>query len=1249
MTSNRFTVAVIFVLFAVINVALGKKVQSNLLRSNLNKKVTHDNSDKLASVKDSKGEWIKCENGQRKKGLQRSACRLKKDGEGKEQEFNFQEFLLNKGCPKFGRPAIKESLLCFGDQSPCKEYDMEDLINAFEGCNKIKTARDNLKNNVEAGQNAFEVPDRTLSFTKPVTIFNENFANVKVLGENITENIEKLGISSPVGDIDFSKKSKWSAKLSTKYGVKVSPMLGSKVNNKTNGNALIFLGNKKGKSTETDGARYITTKPMDIRKGGVISFYLKDGPDDGDYGCLATMKEYRRKEAARIARMQNETIAKEKCANKPPCGGHGEGIYTSSCFKKGRWVVGARLAKDEFTCHNYTNQKCTCKCNVGYKLPDCKESSRPNNRDGYSRCRSVGDPHPNTANGAYFNIYDAGEFVWSRHPDVNIEAHLMTRPAGRVAVNKGMSIRKCTGGAMEDGKTVNKDGKMKGPCETVSMINCNFQVETADGKCMSKGRSFTTKLGIRVTHNTISVDGWSIQYSCGHYYDSYLTINSPRDGRSQGLCGYYGKQGAGEDRKNGNFLSSSGSRGRHSMTSRAFFNGPLTIKTGESSHFNCHGFSRPQVNGRYGFKRIMSTIASAKSMAKMDKAEAGMEMKMREQATTRMLKSYRAWSVANRKDNKDQENEVTNEEATKKCEEKILECSGLPVADAKAMEACVQDYIKVGREAGKMVLQGACDVVKEDEENAFEDVEADEKDEKLELVGEAALRSPSKNDLVVQWCVEDCTYPETEKCKEARQTMMENPKSGLKVEDVNKLCIWKQLKAFPAKLYAESGLTKDWRHMTMRVPQEAIDRTHKPANPRNKGQHMRLRFYQHAHDCFCCDTFGIDNIQVVTGGWPVRILADSSFTLYADGKKIGNGIYNEMKEIYRYRVDPQSKIFAIDVESSGKNRAGFIASIGDSVVSSSTWKCKNRYINDNVTELVQPIISDSNWGKAVELGTNEGEGTVPWGSVPGMASKAFWIYTHGGYMKDKSAAICRVDTEDAWHSYSKEHLGASRWSCKSKRNRQSPFSISLNEKKIKFAQPQQSADDNTLEQKVSSVKNSVISYNETGKVSAILVKLAIGDIVEKTEEGAMVKTAILRLFVTDPSAKGFKYCMNTRPWKANSVTFKSFNATVANGLADCKIGKAKNVGEFAALDISDWFRNWVSNRNNNFGITILHQGNFKDSIGFSTSKVSGEDVVQRPRLNLACHGDHVASDMVFKEKKAKLLVEKASSLRVVKK
>ena len=164
---------------------------------------------------------------------------------------------------------------------------------------------------------------------------------------------------------------------------------------------------------------------------------------------------------------------------------------------------------------------------------------------------------------------------------------------------------------------------------------------------------------------------------------------------------------------------------------------------------------------------------------------------------------------------------------------------------------------------------------------------------------------------------------------------------------------------------------------------------------------MRLRFYQEAHDCFCCDTFGIDDIKVITGGWPVRILADSNFTLYADGKKIGSGVYNDMKEIYRYRVDPRARVFAVDVDGRGENRAGFIASIGDSIVSSSTWKCKNRYLQHNTTELVQPTISDYEWEKAVELGTNEGEGTVPWGTVPGMASKAFWIYTHASYMRKR--------------------------------------------------------------------------------------------------------------------------------------------------------------------------------------------------------------------------------------------------------
>ena len=90
---------------------------------------------------------------------------------------------------------------------------------------------------------------------------------------------------------------------------------------------MVFIGNKKGKSSDSSGARYITTKPLDISKGGVISFYLKDGPDEGDEGCKKTTEVFKKLEAARLARRQNETDAREKCLSKPPCNGHGEGVF----------------------------------------------------------------------------------------------------------------------------------------------------------------------------------------------------------------------------------------------------------------------------------------------------------------------------------------------------------------------------------------------------------------------------------------------------------------------------------------------------------------------------------------------------------------------------------------------------------------------------------------------------------------------------------------------------------------------------------------------------------------------------------------------------------------------------------------------------------------------------------------------------------------------------------------------------------
>ena len=117
-----------------------------------------------------KGRWIKCENGQRKWGDGQSNCRIvvKK----KVQEFSFQEYLISKGCPKFEKAAIRDALTCWGDQTPCKEYDMEELVNAFEGCNKIKVTRENTKKNKDS-QNDPEKPDRSMS--KPLTIFQEAF------------------------------------------------------------------------------------------------------------------------------------------------------------------------------------------------------------------------------------------------------------------------------------------------------------------------------------------------------------------------------------------------------------------------------------------------------------------------------------------------------------------------------------------------------------------------------------------------------------------------------------------------------------------------------------------------------------------------------------------------------------------------------------------------------------------------------------------------------------------------------------------------------------------------------------------------------------------------------------------------------------------------------------------------------------------------------------------------------------------
>jgi hypothetical protein len=1221
-------------------------------------------------------------------------------------EWTFLGYLRQLKCPQYTKEGMKAVMECYVDRNPCKEIELNDLKEAFQLCGKERLEKIEEKLNPDAEQNQEEMPDQKRSQAPLKTRLNEHFnynlysapwkslaqswsahAKEKTRTLSFKHGAKLAPIVKAHGEIGFDSK--------LSQGVFASDHLGGHVG----GKSALFIGNKKGPVFEfpapTD-SRQLVTLPFTATEGGVVSFYLKAGNMEGDPICK---REYdvMAREYKRQMRAQAEVNGKKNCEESPPCGGHGEGVFASKCFVKGQFIPGAVDEKrDLYDCHDPKFMKCTCNCEKGYLAPDCRAGTKPNTRDGYRRCRSVGDPHPNTASGANFNIYDAGEFVWSRHQDVAVEARLRTQPRGRVAINRGMSLKVCAGKPFANGKT-NDNGKMNGPCETVSMERCSFFLESCDAKgackCTKISNKYKSKLGIVVTSNTMSVNGWSIQYSCGSYMDSYLTINSPRDGKSEGLCGYYGKNGAGGDTGNAAFLANTGSRGSHHMTSKRFYQGPLTIKKGGDSHFRCAGFIGASMNGKYHFQEIGAGLNTG--------TKAQMQMKLAEQSLTAEYARMATWSYKRMADPAG--DEVSTSVAEKICSETIIKCSGMPVPDVAAMTACVADYVKVGKELGESVLKGACDVVKEDEDNTEEDIKMDEKEEVLEMVSAAPLRVPGRNDLVVQWCAKDCDQDESTECTKAKQRMRET-KGKFTPKDVNKVCKWKQMKAYPAKLYEEwitcspeamklipSKLqaTCGFRPMTVSIPPEAIE-----AQKALKTK-IRVRFFQEAHDCYCCNTFAIDSVRINVDGWPVRCQADSSFTLYADGKEVGESSnnwasyqWNPMKDTYRFRVDPNTKVIGAKINANGEGKAGLICSVGESLVTSSTWRCSDDAAQSDPAKYTLPSYDASLWPNAAEIGRNEGEGVLPWGPIPGIASKAFWIYDHRAYSKGKTEAHCRVDTKRAYHSYSITHKAASRWSCKSDMDRQSPFIMQLDDSTMGMAAVL--ADDSeSTQSKPVSVTTSIAAFGgpdrftpvrgEQGvgttlierrrrisfaaypidekkgryKKQSILLRIKVKKIVAMTTEGAMIKKAKLRLFVTDGSHRPFYYCLTKFPWDASRVTYNEWNRTIfPSYLSDCRKGPPTKSDEFVTLDVSDWMRLWTTNahsgRGVNGGIAIIFDGGAPergketkpDVVAFATTKVGNENAAQRPRLSLSCHGDRVSPTVVFKEnRKASTLLK----------
>jgi hypothetical protein len=953
-------------------------------------------------------------------------------------------------------------------------------------------------------------------------------------------------------------------------------------------NAVVFMGNShnisgKGVSMDSTGHRALVSKPLNLKDGGVISFWLKDGPDDGGAMCKWDYEKLRREHMEKQARKNAEEKRRSDCYNRGPkgkgCSGHGYGKYESAC--NNNWYC----TKEEEPKIKF-DPTCECSCNSGWVGKRCEIRYTT----GY--CRSVGDPHPNTADGVYYNVYDAGEFKYFEHPESTTEVHALYRMAHpRIAATAAVAVRVCQKKLKEEDR---------GKCDIISFEapNCrysNYKISVSeDGKCTQGnlwGRHYRTKnTGVYFHHpwDIYAPDGtrmhtpgwwrygWSHHehgaggcrnggncrswYGCGNwggYLNAYLWIRAPYDGRTVGVCGNFG----GNRGRDYNVMFNSQGHRHHSQWSSSYRD-KVSVKA-EDSFFKCG--STYDIGYRYSPYRFKSLKAN-QMVSVAQKMAMSTELLAQEFAEDKLM-------------NKDAgENPMlTRKQAEAKCKGKNKASGGAPMTE-EALNNCVQDMMMVNDDS---VKKNAVKESEEEIEEAFEEAEADEKDEKQELAAERKLFKPSPVDPVLQYCTGNCE------------------------SDSN----WKQIRAITNKIY--NDFVQDWKEFTAKIPNDAMTKT------------TRIRFYQKKHECYCCDVFAINDVKIVTGGWPIRIAADKAFTLYGDGKELGKGEwYEPAKDTYRYRVNQKTKIFGVKIEGADEGRMGVIASIGDSIVTSSSWRCKTGLNAQEVRDFTKPSFDAALWPPAFEEGNN---GILPWGERPGIAKSAFWIFSADAYKMKGTTAYCRVDTNDAWHSYSKKHLAASRWSCKSMQNRQSPYVINLNSDTMSMVAIANGEDSRTHFSPKVAISASRKGYEE----NSILLRIKVKAIMEKTVVGEMIKQAMLRLMITDASDRSLKVCRNLAAYSAGTVTYE----TRPRYDDDCQDVKATKENDWATVDLTEWMRDWVTDpKKANFGITIRGQSRNLVSIASHLHT----DANMRPRLSLSCHGDRVAAEAVFKEKHVSL-------------
>jgi len=936
--------------------------------------------------------------------------------------------------------------------------------------------------------------------------------------------------------------------------------------------------------------------------------------------------------------------------------------------------------KAEFKCHNPDHfgtgvmSRCNhCTCESTFEGAHCTRSFKQSRWS-----RSVGDPHPNTFNGVYTNLYDGGEFVWFRHPDIPMEAHLTTKPQWGVAINKEFSIKRC--------KSVAKTKPCSGP-------EC-FPDMVAPCEVVTRGRS-TSKYSIKADGTVVcnqllwgcvqNTGSWMRTINCaemaefnaarmemvssnGFYQNSYLNVKSLSDGKGGGVAGHWGASDYTDT------ISQSGQRGRSRMYSQTFYD-KYRIKDASKSHWGKCGtsFTGGSLNGRRDLL-LVEEKANRKLRANK-KVNQQMDLKKVFETLHFKMEAMGDGDIKEAKaDNtklvggclvKDEVvgNTVCSATATKWCTTKIQVCSGLATPDAGALAACIKDMVKIGNTASgkEKTLTLACSVVKESFANEVESALEGAKEMKQELAEAWPMLLPAPTDLTLQYCVTNCDAKESEECLDLRAHTEKAVEKNKKrpVQAMNAACStgthgeggWKTFKSIQLKEYGDE-ITKDWKRFTSRIPEEAATL----AKEHNKNK-VRIRFYQHSHkNCFCCNAVAIDQISVNTGGWPVRVIADQRFEVYTDGKFVGSGEWAKREnsiDVNRFRIPTTSQVIGIWVEGVPKARngrkeeeasamSGVIGSIADSLVTSSSWSCTSvkvggkKWRQESSTRDFKDWLT---WPMGAELGTND-PGTEPWGQIPGIAKSANWIYSHLTTENKKTEAYCRIDTDHAWLSYSHVHPTSTRWSCKNREDLQSPFVLALsNNTRYSFPGRQVGTQDKTSSFSASGESGwaTLKQRTEGGDVvedRTMFLRLNLKDIMENATDGALVKTSSLRLY-TDTAGVPLKICNIGEngdelksDWK--TLSYSTVSAAPSTGCIEAVSVK----DDFVKIDVSNWVRNWRTTPSSNIGMFITTTS--KEGVRIAAPDTDSKNADLRPRLSLSCHGDQADPNMVFKRTATKL-------------